>query len=199
MSEHLNYFTGSEWEKQQRFCAVRARMFRPLLVLLDRTGITPNMLSFLSLLSMAGFVYFAPTNMLCAFGFVLLHIFLDGIDGSLARYQGTASNAGALTDICVDQGGLVIAVLTLIYYEMIDAFFGAWYLVMYIVMITFLVLLNRLGSPVRFAIRSKYFFYILLVLDLYTTWNIVYLFLAVFACYMTILNVHLFLRLRKLV
>ncbi|KKW36834.1 hypothetical protein A2454_04570 [Candidatus Peribacteria bacterium RIFOXYC2_FULL_55_14] len=199
MSEHLNYFTGSEREKQQRFCAVRARMFRPLLVLLDRTGITPNFLSFLSLLSMAGFVYFVPTNMLFALGFVLLHIFFDGIDGSLARYQDTASNAGALADICVDQGGLVIAVLTLIFYKMIDAFFGAWYLVMYIVMITFLVLLNRLGSPVRFAIRSKYFFYILLVLDLYTARSIVHPFLVLFACYMTVLNVHLFLRLRKLV
>lgn len=199
MSEHLNYFTGSEREKQQRFCTARTSFFKPLLVLLDRVGITPDFLSFLSLMSMIGFVYYVPENMLAALGFVVLHILLDGIDGSLARYQGTASNAGALTDICVDQGGLVIALLALIFYGMIDAFFGAWYLVMYIIMITFLVLLNRLGSPVRFAIRSKYFFYILLGVDLLVAKDIVHPFLVVFALYMTVLNVHLFLRMRRAV
>lgn len=199
MSEHLNYFTGSERRKQQCFCALRTRFFRPLLVLLDRMGFTPDLLSLLSLLSMTGFVYCAPTNMIAALGFVALHIVLDGIDGSLARLQGTASNAGALTDICVDQGGLIVAMLTLIYYSMVDAFLGAWYLVMYLVMITFLVVLNRLASPVRFAVRSKYLFYVVLLVEVYSTQKIMPLFLAAFAFYMTIFNMFLFLRLRRVV
>jgi len=199
MSEHLNYFTGSEQKKQQRFSDVRTSFFHPLLVLLNRMRVTPDLLSLFSLLSMAGFVYYVPTNMIAALGFVALHILLDGIDGSLARFQGSASNAGALTDICVDQGGLIIAILTLIYYSMVDAFWGAWYLVMYILMITFLVVLNRLSSPVRFAIRSKYFFYIVLLIDVYSTQNMMPLFLIVFALYMTALNVFLFQRLRRVV
>jgi len=199
MSEHLNYFTGVEKKKQNRLCAARNRFFHPLLVTLDKLGVTPDIISFLSLLCMVGFVYFVPTNMLVALIFIIPHIVLDGIDGCLARYQGSASNAGALTDIFVDQIGLVVAILALIYYGMIDPFWSAWYMAMYMIMIMFLVLLNRLGSPIRFAFRSKYFFYLVLLIDLYVVRDIVPPFLALFAIYMTIHNIYFFMRMRKVV
>lgn len=198
MSEHLHYFSGSERAKQQRFSDARTRFFGPLLPLLTRLRCTPDSLSFLSLLSMAGFVYFLPESIGAAMAFVALHVLLDALDGPLARHQGNASNAGAFTDICVDQAGLAVAVLSLLFYGMLPEFFAAAYLASYLVMIVFLVLLNRLGSPVRFVLRSKYFFYLLIPVEYLVFPGVLPFFLAFFSLYMAVLDCALFLRLKRL-
>ena len=196
MSPHLNYFTAKEQQKQSEFSQKRSSLLSPLVSLMSSLGLTANSVSLLSLLSTAGFVYFAPEHMLLALLFILIHILLDGLDGPLARKQGTAGNAGAFTDICVDQAGLLVVLLTLIHYELAESFSVASYGLLYIIMITFMVILNERSVHLPTIIRSKYLLYIVLLIEALWPLSILNQFLGLFALYMLAFNLYLFQKLR---
>lgn len=196
MSPHLNYFTAKEQQKQSEFSQKRSSLLSPLVSLMSSLGLTANSVSLLSLLSTAGFVYFAPEHMLLALLFILIHILLDGLDGPLARKQGTAGNAGAFTDICVDQAGLLVVLLTLIHYELAESFSVASYGLLYIIMITFMVILNERSVHLPTIIRSKYLLYIVLLIEALWPLSILNQFLGLFALYMLAINLYLFQKLR---
>jgi len=109
----INAFSANEATFQNSFGVWRQKIFQPLLVLIDKTCITPDMLSVLGILVMLllplGFLY-SPAYLILAY---LLHLFLDGIDGALARYKGISSQRGAYLDVVVDHASLVATVLTL--------------------------------------------------------------------------------------
>lgn len=191
MSEYLNYFSESERKSIKRFAQFRDKSLLPIIKLLDVLKFTPDSLSLLSLLVLSGFIYFANKNIYYALIFVVIHVIFDSLDGGLARYQKSASNKGAIFDIVVDQTAMVIGVLTLIYFSMIDPFWSAFYMVSYIIMITFLVLLNALKNPVRYIIRTKYFFFIILFIDAYFETNLLRPFLIIFSIYMTCSSIYL--------
>lgn len=194
--QNLNYFSEKERGAVQKFTNFRTNLARPLLKLLSTLGITPNMVSALSILVMIGFIYFVNSNVYYASGFVVLHILLDSIDGSLARYKNTTSDSGALTDICVDQTVMLIGVLATIFFGIIDPFWGSLYGVAYILMIVFLVVLNQREKPVKYVVRTKYFFFLVLLFDFHFDTEIMHYFLMVFAIYMTLTSFFLFNRLR---
>lgn len=191
MNEYLNYFSESEKKSVKKFSQFRDKAFLPIIKLLDSLKFTPDGLSLLSLLVLSGFIYFANKNIYYALIFVAIHVIFDSLDGGLARYQKSASNKGAIFDIVVDQMAMVIGVLTLIYFSMIDPFWSAFYMVSYIIMIIFLVLLNALGNPVKYIIRTKYFFFIILFIDAYFGTNLLRPFLIIFSLYMTCSSIYL--------
>ena len=92
---------------------------------------------------------------------------IDAIDGSYARLIGTASQGGALTDIVVDQTGMVVVTLALIYHSLIVPVFGAYYMTVYISMIVLSVCQNAIGVPMQPIFRSKPILYCL-----YLSWGI---------------------------
>ncbi|WP_032096546.1 MULTISPECIES: CDP-alcohol phosphatidyltransferase family protein [unclassified Alteromonas] len=78
-------------------------LLRPIVVELDKRGITPNHVT------LAGFIVgliAVPLIILNwwlgALGFIILNRVCDGIDGELARYQKSSSSAGGYLDICLD-------------------------------------------------------------------------------------------------
>ena len=85
--------------------AARGRV-RPLVLALDRLGMTPLMVSLLGLLITAvsgwivarGGLFFGAVVFLVGSGF-------DMLDGDLARLQGTVSRRGAFLDSCFDRLG----------------------------------------------------------------------------------------------
>ena len=198
-NEHLNYFSASEQSGMRRFGAWKTRVLRPLLALLTWCGFTADAISLLSLMLVFGIVWTLKEQPAVALCLLILAILLDGVDGALARYQQAASDRGALLDIVVDQTSLAIILLALIAFHRVPELWAAWYLVSYIVLIVFLVWLNALGSPVRIVFRSKYFFFALLFLDIFTGLKTLPPFLIIFAIYNTMICILLLRRLRCLI
>ncbi|MEO2049223.1 MAG: CDP-alcohol phosphatidyltransferase family protein [Pirellulales bacterium] len=84
--------------------ALRGRLLTPFLVVMARAGISPNHLTLLSLATGLGFCpVFIWSSKPVAFGLLVLHVLLDGLDGPLARYSNNASNKGSFTDTTSDQ------------------------------------------------------------------------------------------------
>lgn len=81
---------------------IRANYFGPLLLLLDRLNITPNILSLLRIL--AGLTFFLLIKQFFYLALIVLifGLLTDIIDGPLARYQKTASDRGKFIDIFSD-------------------------------------------------------------------------------------------------
>jgi len=70
-------------------------------------------------------------------------------------------------------------------------------MVSYIVMITFLLALNAIKAPVKYVIRTKYFFFIILFVDAYFKTQWINPFLTIFAVYMTITAIYLVSKFRS--
>ncbi|HVQ09301.1 MAG TPA: CDP-alcohol phosphatidyltransferase family protein [Allosphingosinicella sp.] len=99
-----------------------ARLLRP-------TGISPNMVSVMSLVALiAAALAFTglawPANALTGFAFMLAWHVIDGADGDLARMTGRASVTGELVDGVCDYAGNVILYFAFVF--MLDDWIGAW-------------------------------------------------------------------------
>ncbi|MCA9177085.1 MAG: CDP-alcohol phosphatidyltransferase family protein [Planctomycetales bacterium] len=165
--KNLNYFAENEQASQEQFKQHRDRAFSGVVALLVRCNVTPDMLSFVSMLMLAPFGYLVinspePGVVAIASLFLLLHVLLDGLDGPLARRLGTAGSAGAFVDMCCDHGGMIIVTWLVSAAGLIDGTIGNIYVATYTVAVVFIISLNILGSPLRFVLRSKYLFYILI-------------------------------------
>jgi archaetidylinositol phosphate synthase len=95
---------------------VSSRLLDPFVTLLARAGLTPNAVSFLSLLmaAVSGGLFFVAegSSVLYPAGafFVFATGWFDIADGELARRQGTESRAGDLLDHGLDRYGDVLIV-----------------------------------------------------------------------------------------
>jgi len=92
--------------------------FDPLLRVLDRIGVTPNILSYLGLLS-AGLVflplYFDSSStmfLLIAVFFVLMNGLFDILDGEMSRYTGKSSDEGDFIDHLIDRYADILIVIS---------------------------------------------------------------------------------------
>jgi phosphatidylserine synthase len=99
-----------------------ARLLRP-------TGISPNMVSVMSLFALiaAAFAFTGlawPANALTGFAFMLAWHVIDGADGDLARMTGRASATGELVDGVCDYAGNVILYFAFAF--MLDDWIGGW-------------------------------------------------------------------------
>ena len=94
---------------------LRDWLFSPLVRMLDKWDITPGGVTdfrlFLALIFLPTYYY----NNLFAIAVITLELFLDMIDGSLARFQGKCSDRGHFMDVLVD---------ALMYSMMVITFFG---------------------------------------------------------------------------
>ena len=88
---------------------------RPLVKLLARTPITPNMITWFGVLIAAGAGALIALGHPFTAGFVVLFGgFFDTIDGALARYTGHISRFGAILDSTLDRLGEAVVLLGLI-------------------------------------------------------------------------------------
>ena len=94
----------------EQWQSFRAITLRPLFACLARWRVTPDGVTFLSLLFGLAFCPLIFVSYPLAFACLFVHAVLDGLDGPLARYLGTASRRGSFTDTMVDQ--LVVSATT---------------------------------------------------------------------------------------
>jgi phosphatidylglycerophosphate synthase len=75
----------------------------PLVKLLDHTKVTPNQLTMTGFaIGLLAIPFLALQWWYLALTVILCNRILDGLDGALARYQGSSSSAGGFLDICLD-------------------------------------------------------------------------------------------------
>jgi len=93
-------------ESQQKIynqsAVVRNRLFQPIAFLLDKLKIKPDFLTLLSVAAMFVFIFVVENNYTLGIWLVAISIFLDMLDGVLARYQKTQSDKGKLKDVLAD-------------------------------------------------------------------------------------------------
>ncbi|MXW36330.1 MAG: CDP-alcohol phosphatidyltransferase family protein [Chloroflexi bacterium] len=91
----------------------------PIVRLLARVGVTPDMLSFAALAGNIAAAALIATGSLTAGGIVML-VFsaLDFLDGALARATGKASKAGAMLDSVFDRFSEAVVLFGLLLYQL---------------------------------------------------------------------------------
>ena len=152
-----------EWSQ-----ACRGLLLHPLLARLAKLGLGANHVTFLSLLAGLAFCpVFLWGSKPLAFGLLLLHALLDGLDGPLARFRGTASNRGSFTDTMADQVVVTMSTATIIHSGYAGVWPGALYLFFYAVVVGFALVRNALAAPYSWLFRPRFIIFAWFVVELY--------------------------------
>ena len=99
---------------------IRDRLFKPILRILTKIGITANKISNFKLIVFIPFLFFVKSNIKLAFLFVLFSFLSDILDGPLARYQKTQSDKGKFLDIFGDFSVYLLIILNLFFLEVMN-------------------------------------------------------------------------------
>ncbi len=161
-------YSGGEREAMIAYQGFKQKWLMPLLVVLDKIGITPNQITLLStLLGIA----FLPLLIYCesnwtlhlAFWLLFAHLMIDGIDGPLARFQKIASPAGSFTDTFGDQ---IVVATTCIGMMIgreggptISIFSGGTHIFLYTSVVAMAMVRNAMKIPYSTLIRPRNFVY----------------------------------------
>lgn len=89
-------------ELYQQITLKRDKVMRPFAIILSRCKITPNVITATGVFFMLEFAYLLPIKPIWAVNCIILSIFCDLLDGSLARYQKTNSDQGKFIDVSAD-------------------------------------------------------------------------------------------------
>lgn len=147
---------------------IRGQLLRPLLAVLAKMCVTPNHLTLLSLFAGLGFCpLFLWSSRLAAFGLLLVHVLLDGLDGPLARYTQRASNRGSFSDTAADQLVVTFSTVTLIHAGYAGAWPGGLYLFFYSVVVIFAMVRHALAIPYSWLVRPRFLVYAWMPVEVY--------------------------------
>ncbi|MEK6231736.1 MAG: CDP-alcohol phosphatidyltransferase family protein [Luteolibacter sp.] len=161
-------YSGGEADFMAWSQGLRASLLDPLLRALSWMRVTANHITIASLLCGLAFpVAFEWVAPWLAFVLLLLHVLLDGLDGPLARLQGTASNRGSFTDTMVDQIVVSVVMITMIHAGNAGLWPGVLYIFFYLLVVTFAFIRNALKEPYSWLLRPRFIVFIWLLVDVY--------------------------------
>lgn len=164
----ITCYSAEEGGFMRRSQEIRGQLLRPLLALLAKAGVTPNHLTLLSLLTGLAFSpVFLWGSQLAAFGLLLAHVTLDGLDGPLARHTQRASNRGSFTDTAADQVVVAFSTVTLIHAGHAGAWPGGLYLFFYSLVVVFALVRNALAIPYSWLVRPRFLVYAWMPVEVY--------------------------------
>lgn len=149
------------------FWRVKAWLLRPLLQLLTVFGVRPTSVTYVSaFVVMIGFGHGLWTGQIGFFlWWIWLHVFLDSIDGALARYQGIASLSGALEDLVSDTFGIIVVGAILGHFGLLMPSIAVLFSTLYVALHAFTFAEGALGSPGRVVFRPRMVVYPAMTLD----------------------------------
>jgi len=176
--------------------AVREKLMDPLAQILVDIGVTPDVLSYLGLAMMLPFVYFFGFNPWISFIFLLLHVFLDMLDGVVARKLKKSSAWGGMLDYTVDYTSFVIIFFTFLYYQVFSPFWGALFIFSYTLMHGFLLYMSMKKMHVFFIMKMRLWFYFFILIWVASGLNFFDPFLVVTTVYFLVTNFFLYNRIR---
>ncbi len=146
--------------------ALSARVHLPLVRLLAHLGVPANAVSLSGPLLGLVFIYSVRHNLRSSFLVWLLSLWVDGLDGALARHTGQASDFGALVDQFADHTRETLVVVGLTASGALSPFWGSLYPFVYTALNVTLFLGNYYGVPARIAVKSWMVLYPAIVLYL---------------------------------
>ncbi len=162
-----------------RFQQFKAWLLHPLLVALARYHVTGDHISVLSTvigLAFCPLYFWSPA---AAFGCLLGHLLLDGLDGPLARFRNIASRRGSFTDTMGDQTVVTATTITWMYTQAhpalglpgIELVAGGTYIFLYTIVVAFAMIRNAMSIPYGWVLRPRNFVYGWLFLEAFLfTW-----------------------------
>jgi phosphatidylglycerophosphate synthase len=191
-------YSAEEGGFMQRSQEWRGRCLLPLLRALAFLRVTPNHLTLLSLLMGLAFgpVYLWGWPWL-AFGLLLAHVLLDGIDGPLARYAGVASNRGSFTDTSADQVVVAFTTLTFIHAGHVGAWPGGLYLFFYSLVVVFAMVRNAMAIPYSWLVRPRFVVYLWMPVEVFLWPGSLDWVLAFLTCLLAFKTLTGFVRIRR--
>lgn len=160
-------YSAAERSAMQWTQRLRRRLFDPLLGLLVFCRVTPDGLTLLSLLAGLSFCPLYFCSKAAALGMLALHVFLDGLDGPLARHTGVASRRGSFTDTSADQVVVVTTTAMLMSTGVVGVWPGAVYIFAYTVVVVFAMVRNALAIPYCWLVRPRFIVYVWLIVEIY--------------------------------
>ena len=148
------------------------RVTQPLVAFLARLGVHPNVLSISQVVGGVAVLALVPDHPRLAFGIFLATLFLDGIDGALARATGTASRFGALVDQYCDHIREITVVAGMAFWGVLAIIPAVLYGLIYAGLNLTVYLANAHGAPVPWAVKSYLVVYPALFLYLWFGLNV---------------------------
>lgn len=152
---------------------LRAICLDPLLGRLVRCGVTPDAVTIASGLCGIAFlplwlVHQSAVALVC----LLLHVLLDGLDGPLARHQGTASPRGSFVDTFTDQ--VVVTLVSVAWLirspSSLNIAFGGSYIFLYAMVVGMAMVRNALNVPYSWLVRPRFFVFVAIFLEWLSDW-----------------------------
>jgi len=122
--DNVHKGTKTMWKTYLKISAVRSVIFRPVVLLLARLDISPDLVSYIGVISMALFVGFIKFNPGLAFVFFVIGAAIDWVDGPLARYIKKSSDQGKFVDMTCDSLVFSLFVAGLVFAGVLDGFIG---------------------------------------------------------------------------
>ena len=167
MTEIADCYSGGERHWMERGQLLRARALAPLLSLASRVGLRPDHVTLASLAAgLAACVTLDGAPGL-AMGLLAAHVFLDGLDGPLARKLGTAGRRGSLTDTAVDQVVVTATTLTLASEGLVSATAAGAYSTAYLAVVALAMVRNALAVPYSWLVRPRFVVYAWIPVELW--------------------------------
>lgn len=171
--EDFNFFSKRGKKLMYKFRNLRDVFFLPISKTLMKIGVTANMVSYIGLFFLIGFIYYVNLNPVLASIFLLVHVLIDAFDGPLARLVKQNGDSGAFTDILCDHTGMAVVIITLIWAKLANPIIASIYIYIYTILIIFVIVRNKMNIPIGLVMRTKYYAYILY--GIYAFWNFNYL------------------------
>jgi phosphatidylglycerophosphate synthase len=190
-------YSAGERDWMLRGQAMRAWMLGPVLRALHQCKVNANHLTFLSLLAGLAFCplfFWSPAAALIA---LLVHVLIDGLDGPLARYTGSASRGGSFTDTMADQIVVMATTTTLMAAHVAGVLPGGLYIFLYTVAVLFAIARNAMAIPYSWMVRPRFFVYAWIAVEIYAFPGTLNLVLWAFNALLTLKVLTGFLRIRK--
>ena len=146
------------------------RLLGPLVNLLCRLRISPDVVSSLQLPLAVGFFCTLPRWPRAGLVLWLLALLCDSVDGMVARRQGRASAFGALWDQACDHCREILVVAALAHYRLVSPLAATLYAFAYPAHNLALLLCNRHGVPLLFSLKTYLVLYPALIA--YLGWGV---------------------------
>ncbi len=165
---------------------VKEFLFSPIADWLADNAVKPEHLSYLGLLMVAPFVFFFHFNPWISFFFLLIHVLLDGLDGSVARIQKQDGESGAFIDMVCDYSFFYISFVTFVYYGFVNGFYGLIFTIVYMALQGFVSLGIIKRIKLFYILRPKLLVYMFFLIYLITGLNYMNEFVVLMIIYLTI-------------
>lgn len=108
--------------------AIRTSFFKPANRLLTAIGVNADILSYLGVLVMVGYIFALPDNLMLAFWLLFVRMIIDIMDGPLARFQHTDSDRGKFVDVLMDNLAFALFIFGIVRSGLLDGLTGSIYL-----------------------------------------------------------------------